>query len=254
MVQTGIVDGFESWYGPLVSRRISYVLAWLIVRHTSLTANAVTCVMVACGVIGVLLCAVPDAVLRLLGVILLHLWLVLDAVDGEVARGRGTSSPAGIYLDAVGHYLVNPGLLWVMVLSNPGLNSALAWPLATVSFVVGAVSKAVEGAAAEAVARMGKSRTDPRYRVQGRGPGTAEVTFSVDVPRAGLIRSAKRFGVTDAATSVTVLTITAITGVLVADANGFVALVQGVAALALTLGSLGRAAYLFYANYSRLAQ
>jgi phosphatidylglycerophosphate synthase len=37
--------------------------------------------------------------------LLIQLQLLLDCSDGEVARWRGISSPAGIYLDRVGHYL-----------------------------------------------------------------------------------------------------------------------------------------------------
>ena len=40
-----------------------------------------------------------------LAVLLTQLQMLWDASDGEVARWRGTSSPLGIFLDRVGHYL-----------------------------------------------------------------------------------------------------------------------------------------------------
>jgi phosphatidylglycerophosphate synthase len=40
-----------------------------------------------------------------LAVVLTQLQMLSDASDGEVARWRGTSSPLGVFLDKVGHYL-----------------------------------------------------------------------------------------------------------------------------------------------------
>jgi phosphatidylserine synthase len=39
-----------------------------------------------------------------LAVLLGQLQMLVDCCDGEVARWRGTSSPAGVFLDKVGHY------------------------------------------------------------------------------------------------------------------------------------------------------
>ncbi len=36
--------------------------------------------------------------------------MLLDCCDGEVARWRGTSSPRGVYLDRVGHYVAECGI------------------------------------------------------------------------------------------------------------------------------------------------
>jgi phosphatidylglycerophosphate synthase len=43
-------------------------------------------------------------------VLLIQLQLLLDCSDGELARVRGQSSPAGIYLDRIGHYLTEAAL------------------------------------------------------------------------------------------------------------------------------------------------
>lgn len=40
----------------------------------------------------------------LLALVLGQLQMLVDCCDGEVARWRGTSSPAGVFLDKVGHY------------------------------------------------------------------------------------------------------------------------------------------------------
>ena len=43
-------------------------------------------------------------------VILVQLQMLLDCCDGEVARWRQTSSPVGVYLDRVGHYVAECGI------------------------------------------------------------------------------------------------------------------------------------------------
>jgi phosphatidylglycerophosphate synthase len=46
----------------------------------------------------------------ILVVILVQLQMLLDCCDGEVARWRQTSSPVGVYLDRVGHYVAECGI------------------------------------------------------------------------------------------------------------------------------------------------
>jgi len=47
---------------------------------------------------------VPGITGALLALVLGQLQMLVDCCDGEVARWRGTSSPAGVFLDKVGHY------------------------------------------------------------------------------------------------------------------------------------------------------
>ena len=42
--------------------------------------------------------------------LLVQLQMLLDCCDGEVARWRQTSSPRGVYLDRVGHYVAECGI------------------------------------------------------------------------------------------------------------------------------------------------
>jgi phosphatidylglycerophosphate synthase len=52
----------------------------------------------------------PALVGAILAVILVQLQMLLDCCDGEVARWRQTSSPRGVYLDRVGHYVAECGI------------------------------------------------------------------------------------------------------------------------------------------------
>ncbi|MCW2494167.1 CDP-alcohol phosphatidyltransferase family protein [Jatrophihabitans sp.] len=99
----------EHWAGSLYLRRLSIYLTWLLLP-TRITANGVTWLMIWTGVASsavllwtswwaVLLCALG-----------LQLQILLDCSDGELARARGTTSPVGVYLDRIGHYLTEATL------------------------------------------------------------------------------------------------------------------------------------------------
>lgn len=93
----------EHWTASLYLRRLSPYLTWLLVR-TPITANGVTAVMILTGwatAAALLIPGVPGAALALL---LGQLQMLVDCCDGEVARWRDERSPAGVFLDKVGHY------------------------------------------------------------------------------------------------------------------------------------------------------
>jgi phosphatidylglycerophosphate synthase len=100
-------------YGRVVMRRLSPYVTWLVVNRTGLGADAVTSLAILCGMGGALTFLVASPGTYLLGVLLLQLAYLLDTVDGEVARVRGTSSKRGTYLDLIGHVLQNRMLLGV---------------------------------------------------------------------------------------------------------------------------------------------
>jgi phosphatidylglycerophosphate synthase len=94
----------EHWTGDLYMRRISPYLTRVLLG-AGLSANAVTALMIICGSASGFALLVPGIWGPLLAVLLTQLQMLLDASDGEVARWRGTSSPLGVFLDRVGHYL-----------------------------------------------------------------------------------------------------------------------------------------------------
>jgi phosphatidylglycerophosphate synthase len=117
----------EHWAGALYIRRMSiYVTRALI--PTGISANGVTWLMISSGVgaAAVLLWTSVWAVVACH--LLLQLQILLDCSDGEVARVRKTTSPLGVYLDRIGHY-VTEGLLplAVGVHVDGGLGSLGGW-------------------------------------------------------------------------------------------------------------------------------
>jgi phosphatidylglycerophosphate synthase len=94
----------EHWTGDLYMRRVSPHLTRLLIR-AGLTANAVTALMIVTGAASGFALLVPGLGGAVLAVLLTQMQMLWDASDGEVARWRGTSSPLGVFLDKVGHYL-----------------------------------------------------------------------------------------------------------------------------------------------------
>src|SRR4051794_2211153 len=85
-------------------RRVSpHLTRWLL--RAGLSPNTVTALMIVDGLAAAALLSVPGLLPAIGAVLLIQLQLLLDCSDGEVARWRGVSSPKGIYLDRIAHYL-----------------------------------------------------------------------------------------------------------------------------------------------------
>ncbi|SPC33793.1 CDP-alcohol phosphatidyltransferase family protein [Candidatus Nitrosocaldus cavascurensis] len=80
-----------------VRRPISYYLA-IFFLYFDISANKVTLLFLFTGVIGSLLLALGDYIMFILGALLIELAIILDCVDGNIARVRG-STTLGSVLD-----------------------------------------------------------------------------------------------------------------------------------------------------------
>lgn len=98
----------EHWAGKLYVRRLSpYATRLLLGLHP----NTVTWLMIGAGVAAGAVLAVDDAVWpAVVAFLLIQLQILLDCSDGEVARWKGISSPVGVYLDRLGHWLTETAL------------------------------------------------------------------------------------------------------------------------------------------------
>jgi phosphatidylglycerophosphate synthase len=90
-------------------RRVSpYVTRALL--PTRVTPNALTWLMMLVGLLAAGLISLPGIVPALGAVLLIQLQLLLDCCDGELARWQRRSSPAGVYLDRLAHYVTEAAL------------------------------------------------------------------------------------------------------------------------------------------------
>jgi phosphatidylglycerophosphate synthase len=99
----------EHWVADVYMRSISpHLTRWLL--RTSLSANGVTALMILTGMGAAVALLIPGLPGAFLAALLGQLQMLWDCCDGEVARWRQTSSPKGVFLDRVGHY-VTEGLI-----------------------------------------------------------------------------------------------------------------------------------------------
>jgi len=100
----------EHWTGRLYMRRISIYGTRQALR-LGWSADFVTGLMIMIGIAAVLIVSIPGLWSAVTGLLFVQLYLGLDCVDGEVARASGTTSSRGVYLDRIGHYVVEAGLM-----------------------------------------------------------------------------------------------------------------------------------------------
>ncbi len=93
----------EHWVADVYLRDISPYLTKILLR-TAITANQVTWLMIATGASAAFALLIPGIPGGVLAALLGQMQMLWDCSDGEVARWRQTSSPAGVFLDRVGHY------------------------------------------------------------------------------------------------------------------------------------------------------
>ncbi|CAM5620084.1 transferase [Streptomyces xanthochromogenes] len=111
----------EHWGGRLYMREISLRITRVLVT-TKVTPNQLTYLMTLSGVLAAPALLVPGVWGAVLGVIAVQGYLLLDCVDGEVARWKKQFSLSGVYLDRVGAYLCDAA-----VLVGFGLRAADLW-------------------------------------------------------------------------------------------------------------------------------
>jgi hypothetical protein len=99
----------EHWAGRLYIRRASPYLTRALLP-TAATPDGVTWAMLASGLAAGLVLTAPGVGAATAAAMLGQAQILLDCCDGELARWRGVSSPAGIYLDRVAHHATEAAL------------------------------------------------------------------------------------------------------------------------------------------------
>jgi phosphatidylglycerophosphate synthase len=143
---------------------------------TRASPNAVTGLMSVVGLAAAALLSLTGIAAAIGAVVLIQIQLLLDCSDGELARVRGQSSSAGIYLDRLGHYLTEAALpIGLGIRADGGWHSLGGWTtlglvLAVLVLLIKTETVLVNVSRAEA------------------GHAKAEDAPAVAAPRAGLLR------------------------------------------------------------------
>ncbi|MFT4166076.1 MAG: CDP-alcohol phosphatidyltransferase family protein [Microlunatus sp.] len=101
--------GAEHWVASAYLRDISPYLTRMLLK-AGFSANGVTWLMILSAALAAVSTAWWSLAGAVLAVLFVQLQMLIDCCDGEVARWRQTSSPKGVYLDRVGHYVAECGI------------------------------------------------------------------------------------------------------------------------------------------------
>jgi len=122
--------GPEEHWRERAARYLSIRLTWILLNlFPKITPNQITIVMILFGFASAALFMLGGYLYVLIGVFVYHLYLIVDACDGEVARYKRLFSKRGLYLDYLGHVLVNPLIIMSLAIGvfrhNPGLSTGI---------------------------------------------------------------------------------------------------------------------------------
>jgi phosphatidylglycerophosphate synthase len=141
----GVLDrrNAEHWSGTYL-RRLSVHLTRALLP-TGISANGVTGLMILTGLAGAAALMWPSPWAVVVCAVVMQLQILIDCSDGEVARVRGTTSPAGIYLDRLGHWTTEAALpIGLGVHLDGGPSSVGGWTtLGALTGVVVLINKGV---------------------------------------------------------------------------------------------------------------
>jgi phosphatidylglycerophosphate synthase len=169
----------EHWAGRLYVRRFSPYLTRLLLR-TGISPDGVTWLMIVVGLLAAAALVLPGLLGAILAVALIQLQILLDCSDGELARWLDRKSPAGVYLDRIGHWLTETALPIALGIRAAGEDYT------TLGLVAAVLVLLVKGESALVTVARAES---------GRPPAQDDV--AVAAPRAGglarLRRAAGRF-------------------------------------------------------------
>ena len=96
---------------PVYPRYVTHKISIRIVKlllHTSITPNQITLSSIIIGMTSCIMFATAIPIYFLLGALILELYYIIDAVDGQLARYKKLSSMTGGYFDYVSNYIVHP--------------------------------------------------------------------------------------------------------------------------------------------------
>ena len=190
----------EHWVAHVYLRQISPYLTRPLLA-AGLSANAVTWLMIAAAAASAVATTWVGLAGAVLAALLVQLQMLLDCSDGEVARWRGTSSPVGVYLDRVGHYVAECGIalaLGIRVARSGGFGAGPevvadgsgAWAGLLADLADPAL---FAGAVLALLVALNKVENDLVHVSRGQaGMVAMKDAEQIRVPSTGLLRSARR--------------------------------------------------------------
>lgn len=95
----------SSFWVKMLVRKISFPITWVFI-NLQCSSWTVSVLSVFVAIFGSLFLCINSEMIRIIGVVLVEFWLVLDCVDGNIARVKRTCSGFGEFIDALSGYYV----------------------------------------------------------------------------------------------------------------------------------------------------
>lgn len=93
----------SSWWVKLWVRKVSFFFTFIFI-NLGLSPNSVSVLSIFITLVAVFCYMIPNMTCVIVAVILVNFWLVLDCVDGNIARCRKVKTAYGEFVDDIGGY------------------------------------------------------------------------------------------------------------------------------------------------------
>lgn len=98
----------DSIFTRFIYRPMSFKISALC-ANCGISANMVSCFSIVIAIVGCMCFFMPYKILNIIGAVLINLWLILDCVDGNLARSV-RKEPFGEFVDGVSSYILVGGM------------------------------------------------------------------------------------------------------------------------------------------------
>lgn len=95
----------SSWWVKLLIRKLSFPFTYLFI-NLGFSANAVSVLSVLTVIAGCICYCLPGTAALVAAIILTNFWLLLDCVDGNIARCKKQKTVFGEFVDDIGGYYI----------------------------------------------------------------------------------------------------------------------------------------------------
>lgn len=96
----------DSLWVQFVARNVSFPFTYLFI-NMGFSAWAVSVLSIVVAFLACFAFCINSDIARWIGVILIHLWMICDCVDGNIARVKKTTGPMGEFIDAQSGYIIS---------------------------------------------------------------------------------------------------------------------------------------------------
>lgn len=96
----------DSFFVRFFARKVSFIFTYVFV-NAGFSAKDVSLISIFVGLLSCLCLCINVQVFRVIGIVGIEIWMILDCTDGNIARLTKTFSPYGEFIDALSGYIIS---------------------------------------------------------------------------------------------------------------------------------------------------